>query len=1136
MVFKKVYMETKVLLVDDHTIFRRGLYLLLNNEKGIRVVGETGDGQTAIDLICTLLPDVVVIDITMPNMNGIEACRQIASESPDTKVVALSIHSGKCLVEDMLSAGAVGYIMKESAPEELVKGIRAVIDGKAYLSPSITDISLSCGREAPAYSADPGKKVKLTKKEKEALSLLMEGNAIEQIALPLNISPETAKATSRRIMKKLGVNSMAELIKYVRSGLYSESKGPAGEGIHHADGSTINHLPIVGTKLHRPSVPEDHVLRSRLVEQLNHNRKHLLILILAPAGYGKSTLASSWLEASEWPNAWISLDESDNDLHLFLTYLLNAVRTIFPEAVQKTLAMLNAPVLPPPQVLSGSLINELDMIKEDFVLAMDDFHLIRDKSVLELVIEVLRHPPRPLHLALIGRKDPFLPIYTLRAHKQLYELRIEDIRFTAEETAAYLQQMLNEKIEDTTAAMWAERTEGWITGLRLASLSIQHRGDFKSMLPELEGGAQYVMEYLFNEVLSHQSSVVRDYLLKTSILDRFCAPLCEVLSEPGQKETDSRKFIALLKKENMFIINLDTEDRWVRYHYLFHELLKKQLTQHRSPGEIASLHSRVSKWFEENNLVEDAVRHALAAGDVLAAAQIVERNRHAALDADRWQALQTWLDRLPHEIRQERPELLLGKAWILLILARVSEILPIIERVESLLDEDSTEPALLSEINFFRGILCYFQGESARSMELFTKAMEMPPGNSFIALRAEVEYWACMALHLNGQKETAIRRLHEGIRSIDIQEGMILSRLTFGLCFIHMLDGEWLPAFQDGLRLGEVSRTNRLAFAETWAIYVLGNVSFQILDLDAAEHHFSMAVENRYMANTRAAVDAMAGLAITSQFMGKPDEADETMRLAQEYAQWTKYPGNLEIVRSCRARLALLQGDLDPASRWQRSLSKTPGNPVMLFFLEIPVITECRVLITIGSDAGLKDAMERLENLRQRSKTMHNTCQMIDIMVLQALAGYRQGQLEKALEILEQAVVMARSGGSIRPFIEPGPVMMNLLKRLAKKNIAVDYIGRILAVLKSEKAVTVHGVTDDQTVRIQPLPEPLSRRELETLTLLGQGLSNKEIAFRLFLSPGTVKKHVYNIYQKLLVNSRVSAVAKAQKLRILPPG
>jgi LuxR family maltose regulon positive regulatory protein len=297
-------------------------------------------------------------------------------------------------------------------------------------------------------------------------------------------------------------------------------------------------------------------------------------------------------------------------------------------------------------------------------------------------------------------------------------------------------------------------------------------------------------------------------------------------------------------------------------------------------------------------------------------------------------------------------------------------------------------------------------------------------------------------------------------------------------------------------------------------------------------------VENKYKAGSRPAIDAMAGLAITFQLIGKTDEADETMRLAQEYAEWAKESECFDIVYSCRARLALLRGDIDSATRWQGAFRETPGIPIMLFYLEIPVITECRVLIAVGSDANLKGAMERLKNIYTEAKTWRNTCWMVEILVLQALASYRLGQLEAALETLERAVAMAMPGGSIRPFVEPGRPMADLLKKLAEKNVAVDDVTTLLAAFRDVEAEPIPDALVSEPVIVpspspQPLVDPLTSRELDVLELLAQRLQNKEIADKLFISPETVKTHLNNIYQKLGVTNRRNAVEKAKSLGIL---
>ena len=266
---------------------------------------------------------------------------------------------------------------------------------------------------------------------------------------------------------------------------------------------------ILRTKLHRPPAPGDYVHRARLSEYLDQQLERPLTLVSAPAGYGKSTLVSCWLDSCDRPSTWISLDENDNDLRQFLSYFIAAVKTIFPNTVSATGTLVNAPTLPPLSTLVGTLANELDMIEQDFIVVMDDIHTVREKSVHHLLSDLLRHPPRPLHLVLIGRQDPLLNIAALRARSQLAEVRLQDLRFTAAETAVYLQQIMKKQITDDLAVAWTEKTEGWVTGLRLAALSIQHRGEFKTIPAELQGGTPYVMEYLFSEVFSHQPSGIR---------------------------------------------------------------------------------------------------------------------------------------------------------------------------------------------------------------------------------------------------------------------------------------------------------------------------------------------------------------------------------------------------------------------------------------------------------------------------------------------------------------------------------------------------------------------------------------------------------------------------------------------------
>ena len=542
-------MSISVLLVDDHPMFRKGLRQLIEAESDMSVVGEAGDGKEAIDQAREMSPNVVVMDISMPNLNGIDATRQILSNSPQTKVLALSIHDGEQFVKDMLRAGASGYLLKDSVPEEVIIGIQKVMLGELYLSSAISRVVLSEFLEDRADA-------------------------------PASTAPEkwTTKLTETALF----------------------------------------------TKLHRPPIDRIHVHRPYLLERLGQGRHRPLTLVSAPAGYGKTTLISSWLETCDIPGAWVSLDEKDDDLRIFTTYFVTAVQSLFSEACRNTQNLLKGINLPPLGNLCTMLLGELDRIEQPFMIVLDDYHLVKEKDIHNLVSQILEHPPRFFHLVVIGRRDPPFPISAMRARAQVTEIRTRDLCFSAAETELFVNQTLGAQIDAATAAVLEKKTEGWVTGLRLASLSLRGRDNLDPRLLEPHVDAQYVMEYLFTEVFSHLSPEINQYLLGTAILDRFCGPLCEAVCVPGIEpftcEMGGWKFIKWLKKENLFLIPLDAKNMWFRFHHLFQKLLVNQLKRRSSAEEINALHNQASAWFAENGLIDEALRHAIAAENIPAAA------------------------------------------------------------------------------------------------------------------------------------------------------------------------------------------------------------------------------------------------------------------------------------------------------------------------------------------------------------------------------------------------------------------------------------------------------------------------------------------------------------------------------------
>jgi len=530
-------MDTTILLVDDHPLFRKGLRLLLEEQADFRIVGEARDGREAIDLVRTFSPDVVIMDITMPDLDGLDATRQILSEVSSVKMIALSMHSGKPFVEDMLRAGASGYILKESVPEDIVSGIRVVIQGDIYLSPAITGIVVSEFKELLTRYPSPAQ------------------------------------------------------MKYAP--------------------------PILSTKLHRPALSTDLVPRSDLVARLDEMRCRPLTMVSSAAGYGKSTMASLWLEAWDGPYGWLSLDEDENDLHKFINYLLAAIRDAFPEACDPTRSLLQDPELPPISTLSQYLVNDLDQIKDPFILVLDDFHKIREKTVHDLIGDLVTHPPPKMHLMLLTRRDPPLLTSRLRGRDQVNEIGTADLRFTMAETAVFFKNTVGLEIDGQTAAAIQEKLEGWPAGVRLLSKTVEYSSELDSLTAALKGSFGVIVDYLMTEVLSHQLPDTARLMAATSILNQFCAPLCDALLEleaaPGAGEMNGDEFIAKLQKDNLFLISLDLENRWFRYHHMFQQLLQDQLKRQWRPEKIAALHSRAKAWFAENSMSDDATKDSPAA-------------------------------------------------------------------------------------------------------------------------------------------------------------------------------------------------------------------------------------------------------------------------------------------------------------------------------------------------------------------------------------------------------------------------------------------------------------------------------------------------------------------------------------------
>ena len=788
---------------------------------------------------------------------------------------------------------------------------------------------------------------------------------------------------------------------------------------------------IIRTKLHRPPLTDQLVCRKRLNEHMDHGLETPLTVVSAPAGYGKSTLVSQWADSLDVPCAWLSLDSDDSDLTEFIEYVLAAVETAFPEACPNTEAMLNAPNLAPTPVLGACMINELDAIGSPFVLVLDDYHRISQASeVHRLVGLLLEHPPQPLHLVIVTRHDPPLRLASLRASNQITEVRLQDLRFTADESVSMLSSATQHTVAEDALATLERKIEGWAAGLRLVALALRHVNDPNELLGKLRGGLPHTREYLIREVLAGQPSEVRECLLKSSILDRFCPQLLDAICPPTSEDSSShlngQEIIDLLQKHNLFTIPLDVQGVWFRFHHLFQELLHRQLTESAGSDEIAELHRKSAGWFESEGLIVESIRHALAAGDADQAADIIERQRDREFNADRWHVVERWLAMLPEAVKLRRPRLLLTDGWVAYCRLQLERIPVLIEQCEAALGEQPVGDTLKGELAFFRGCWDYWSGDADGATSNLEEAIRLI--NDKIGSSAgETLLLLSLARSMTGDSELAITDLDERIRRATAAEGVFPQKLIGAQFLVHLLSGDLVRAKPLARQFRLLASKSRLRNHEAWGDYFEGCLHFHALDLAAASAHFVRAVEQRYIFETRAALDAFSGLALAQQLLGQSDMARNTTERLQHFAEGVNDHECLVVAASCAARLAILQGDVTSAGNWARSFTAEPDPGSLFMWIEAPLITQARALIAVGSEESLNEAIDSLGSIRKQCDAWRYTCQIIEITVLLALALEKQGNTEEARIALRDALPLAEPGGWLRPFVEAGPIMAKML-------------------------------------------------------------------------------------------------------------
>jgi LuxR family maltose regulon positive regulatory protein len=871
-------------------------------------------------------------------------------------------------------------------------------------------------------------------------------------------------------------------------------------------------IPLLKTKLNMPVPRESIVHRPRLFDKLNSDLKtgdgfaRRLTLISAPAGYGKTSLAVEWLGNREEEVLWLSLDEEDNDQAHFLAYLVAAFQQADPEIGVRTLQMLQSPQPPQAETLVTVLINDLSATHTPLILTLDDYHFIQNPMVHEIVGFLLENQPSQFHQVVLTREDPLLPVARLLSRGQASEIRQQDLRFTLAESTRFLNRSMGLNLTPEDLDALQRRTEGWVAGLQFAGLSMQGRSDLHQFVKNFAGSNRYILDYLFEEVFSLQGPEVQEFLINTSILTRLTADLCNAVVD----RRDSQDLLESLEKANMFIVPLGLSREWYRYHGLFRDLLRHRL-QKVEVGEVSAIHLRASQWYESRDLPADAVQHALAAQEWARASQLVLSVSELMMKRGEIVTLLDWFGQFPDEVIRSDLGLCIDYIWTL-ILAGQNEF------AESLLVHVEALTADMPEYHFSiysaRAYLARTKGNISETIEMSERALELIPVDDkstrgILAINLGIAYWH------KGQMDQASQALIEAQKAAQ-ETGNVYAQMTaiVFLARVQAVGGNLRQAA--GMLEGALDKGGNAPIIGL-AHLDLGYLHYEWNDLKACREHLLQGQKiNQSAENIEYLV---RGYMLETRLMiaqGNLRAAAKSLENLQEMI------GAGELPKSTRSRIisfqiemALRLGDLPGAQQSVTHLNEDlDAHPFYRFF----GLTEERLLIAAGEKERSARQLRAKRDTAEQAGWKYGG---IAIRILEAIAAEDE---ETRLSVLIDALEQSGEGGYLRAFADHGPILVDGLMEAARRGVNPEYVGQILAVIRQET---------EQKVASEEVMEPLSEREVEVLRLVAAGLSNREIADKLYLSPGTIKTHVHNICGKLGANNRTQAVGRARDLGLI---
>jgi LuxR family maltose regulon positive regulatory protein len=883
--------------------------------------------------------------------------------------------------------------------------------------------------------------------------------------------------------------------------------------------------PILKTKLHIPAIHKNIITRQRLFQRLDAGVDGKLTLISASAGFGKSTLLSAWMQQAKARTriAWLSLDEGDNDLTQFLAYFVAALQTIESNIGQGVLVALHSPGVVNSEVILTTLINEIAEFLEDVVLILDDYHVIESLLIDQALTYLLDHLPTQMHLVISSRIDPSWPLSRLRARGQMTEIRAIDLRFTTDEAATFLNQVMGFDLSTQDVAALEARTEGWIAGLQLAAhamqgmLSMQGGDDIQGFVRSFTGSNRYILDYLGDEVLSLQPPNIQDFLMQTSILKRLTGSLCDAVCGAGGRVGDET--LESLDRENVFIIPLDNERHWYRYHHLFADMLERRLHQ-TQPELMPQLHARASEWYKSHGFQFEAVHHALAGRHLDRAADLIEDYGLSMIGQGAFTTVQRWINSLPKSIVRKQPYLCVYHAWASNFTHQLEIIEPYLQDAQCAL-QDLEQPAddamtrdLLGHIATLRAWNARRQRNNSLAIDILKDAVDcLGDINPFVCTFAKLNLG--LAYMDSGELVKAASSLREAVSQGHASENELAALIaTSHLAAILILQGRLHEAaklcrqtIQDQLLLHE-KPTPTLCM-----IYLrLGWVLAEWNDIDGFYANLSQGVILADQIGYDSVVTAGSrAMAWEKQLLA---EQDVVIEFSEDVAKIIE-------------RVLAIEADgsgTSPSSIETQNIEIYLGDDA--YFEIFPGYSNHARAKNLADQGKVDDALALLEQIYEAAQAVEGIGLMIEARSMEALICQSQDDMDRALDALGDALSLGEAEGYMRTFLDRDEPMAQLLTAAAERGIMPGYTSKLLAAFDANNH-------DNTTPTPQPLIEPLSKREIEVLQLVAQGLSNREISERLFLALDTVKGHNHKIYGKLGVRRRIEAIERARELGLL---